>query len=154
MKIDTALYNNEKRHQLEGYFIVDMYLACHIREHQLVINPRSLRQVQVQNTYSYTQGGYNTKSKPILAGICQFPRELPGNLAQNISMTYRQVILKTQPLSYSQDGHRMFPQRSSNAPSQKPGYFGGSCVRTVVHRVIFTAFFCQRKVRCRKFVQP
>ncbi len=22
MKIDTALYNNEKRHQLEGYFIV------------------------------------------------------------------------------------------------------------------------------------
>jgi hypothetical protein len=26
MKIDTALYNNEKRHQLEGYF-VDTYLA-------------------------------------------------------------------------------------------------------------------------------
>jgi len=24
MKIDTALYNNEKRHQLEGCFIVDM----------------------------------------------------------------------------------------------------------------------------------
>jgi hypothetical protein len=23
MKIDTALYNNEKRHQFEGYFIVD-----------------------------------------------------------------------------------------------------------------------------------
>ena len=26
MKIDTALYNNEKRHQLEGYFIVDTIL--------------------------------------------------------------------------------------------------------------------------------
>ena len=23
MKIDTALYNNKKQHQLEGYFIVD-----------------------------------------------------------------------------------------------------------------------------------
>ena len=23
MKIDTALYNHEKRHQLEGYFIID-----------------------------------------------------------------------------------------------------------------------------------
>jgi hypothetical protein len=37
MKIDTALYNNEKRHQLEGYFIVDTNLAvtswnisCHL----------------------------------------------------------------------------------------------------------------------------
>ena len=27
MKIDTALYNNEKRHQLEGYFIVDTILS-------------------------------------------------------------------------------------------------------------------------------
>ena len=27
MKIDTALYKNEKRHQLEGYFIVDMILS-------------------------------------------------------------------------------------------------------------------------------
>ena len=27
MKIDTALYNNEKQHQLEGYFIVDMILS-------------------------------------------------------------------------------------------------------------------------------
>ena len=27
MKIDTALYNNEKRHRLEGYFIVDMILS-------------------------------------------------------------------------------------------------------------------------------
>jgi len=34
MKIDTALYNNEKQHQLEGYFIVDtILLACHILEH-------------------------------------------------------------------------------------------------------------------------
>ena len=27
MKIDTALYNNEKRHQLEGYFIIDTILS-------------------------------------------------------------------------------------------------------------------------------
>jgi hypothetical protein len=27
MKIDTALYNNEKRHELEGYFIVDTILS-------------------------------------------------------------------------------------------------------------------------------
>ena len=27
MKIDQALYNNEKRHLLEGYFIVDMILS-------------------------------------------------------------------------------------------------------------------------------
>jgi hypothetical protein len=27
MKIDTALYNNKKQHQLEGYFIVDMILS-------------------------------------------------------------------------------------------------------------------------------
>jgi hypothetical protein len=27
MKIDTALYNIEKRHQLEGYFIVDTILS-------------------------------------------------------------------------------------------------------------------------------
>ena len=27
MKIDTALYNNEKRHQLEGYFFVDTILG-------------------------------------------------------------------------------------------------------------------------------
>ena len=27
MKIDTALYNNEKRHQLEGYFTIDMILS-------------------------------------------------------------------------------------------------------------------------------
>ncbi len=27
MKIDTALYNNEKQHQLEGYFIVDTILS-------------------------------------------------------------------------------------------------------------------------------
>jgi hypothetical protein len=27
MKIDTSLYNNEKQHQLEGYFIVDMILS-------------------------------------------------------------------------------------------------------------------------------
>ncbi len=27
MKIDTALDNNEKRHQLEGYFIVDAILS-------------------------------------------------------------------------------------------------------------------------------
>jgi hypothetical protein len=27
MKIDTALYNNEKRLRLEGYFIVDMILS-------------------------------------------------------------------------------------------------------------------------------
>jgi hypothetical protein len=33
MKIDTALFNNEKRHQLEGYFIVDTILSCHILEH-------------------------------------------------------------------------------------------------------------------------
>ena len=25
------------------------------------------------------------------------------------------------------DGHRMSPQRSSNTPSKKPGYFGGVC---------------------------
>ena len=29
MKIDTALYNNEKQHQLEGYFNVD--LGCAFR---------------------------------------------------------------------------------------------------------------------------
>jgi len=27
MKIDTALYSNEKRHELEGYFIVDTILS-------------------------------------------------------------------------------------------------------------------------------
>jgi hypothetical protein len=27
----------------------------------------------------------------------------------------------------------MSPQRSSNTPSRKPGYFGGSSARTVVH---------------------
>ncbi len=27
MKIDTALYNKEKRHQLVGYFIVDAILS-------------------------------------------------------------------------------------------------------------------------------
>jgi hypothetical protein len=27
MKIGTALYNNEKGHQLEGYFIVDRILS-------------------------------------------------------------------------------------------------------------------------------
>jgi hypothetical protein len=27
MKIDTALSNDEKRHQLEGYFIVDAILS-------------------------------------------------------------------------------------------------------------------------------
>jgi len=27
MKTDTDLYNNEKRHQLEGYFIVDTILS-------------------------------------------------------------------------------------------------------------------------------
>ena len=27
MKIDTALYNNEKRHQVEVYFIVDTTLS-------------------------------------------------------------------------------------------------------------------------------
>ena len=27
MKIDTALYNNKKRHQLEGYIIVDTILS-------------------------------------------------------------------------------------------------------------------------------
>jgi len=27
MKIDTALYNNEKRHKIEGYFIIDMILS-------------------------------------------------------------------------------------------------------------------------------
>jgi hypothetical protein len=27
MKIDTALYKNEKQHQLEGYFILDMILS-------------------------------------------------------------------------------------------------------------------------------
>jgi hypothetical protein len=27
MKVDTALYNNEKRHKLEGYFIVDTILS-------------------------------------------------------------------------------------------------------------------------------
>jgi len=29
MKIDTALYNNKKRHQLEGYFIVDAILSLY-----------------------------------------------------------------------------------------------------------------------------
>ena len=33
MKIDTALYNIEQRHQLAGYFIVDTILSCHILEH-------------------------------------------------------------------------------------------------------------------------
>jgi len=28
MKIDTALYNNKKRHQLEGYFIVRLESFC------------------------------------------------------------------------------------------------------------------------------
>jgi len=27
MKIDTALYNNKKGHQLEGYFMVDTILS-------------------------------------------------------------------------------------------------------------------------------
>ena len=30
---------------------------------------------------------------------------------------------------------------SSNTPSENPGYFGGSCARTVVHRVVCTTIF-------------
>ena len=38
----------------------------------------------------------------------------------------------------------MCRQRNSNTPFQKPGYFGGNCARTVVHRVVFTTFFFVR----------
>ena len=54
---------------------------------------------------------------------------------------YSYVILKIRPLSYFHEGHRMCRQRNSNTPFQKPGYFGGNCARTVVHRVVFTTFF-------------
>ena len=56
----------------------------------------------------------------------------PTHHYHNIIGGYRRVILKIRPLSYFHDGHRMSPQRSSNTPSRKPGYFGGSCSRTVV----------------------
>ena len=40
MKIDTALYNNEKRHQLEGYFIVDTILSRDFSDVYVFLMPR------------------------------------------------------------------------------------------------------------------
>jgi len=40
MKIDTALYNNEKRHQLEGYFIVDTILSSLLSDVYVFLMPR------------------------------------------------------------------------------------------------------------------
>jgi len=43
MKIDTALYINEKRHQLEGYFIVDTILSPPLSDVYVFLMPRLLR---------------------------------------------------------------------------------------------------------------
>jgi len=40
MKIDTALYNNEKQHQLEGYFIVDTILSRDFSDVYVFLMPR------------------------------------------------------------------------------------------------------------------
>jgi hypothetical protein len=45
MKIDTALFNNEKRYQLEGYFIVGTILSRDFSDVYVFLMPRLLRYV-------------------------------------------------------------------------------------------------------------
>jgi len=43
MKIGTALNNNEKRHQLEGYFIIDMIISRPLSDLYVFLMPQLLR---------------------------------------------------------------------------------------------------------------
>ncbi len=53
MKIDTALYNNEKQHQLEGYFFVDKILSLSHRGTLAGLKPRYGREVGTPRTTGY-----------------------------------------------------------------------------------------------------
>ena len=57
MKIDTALYNNEKQYQLEGYFIVDTILSRDFSDVYVFLMPRLLR-------YSFCLAAFRRQRMP------------------------------------------------------------------------------------------